>query len=49
MTGPNDVTRSYADVSTPSPTRGRDVFILGAGFSKAIARRCRRWSSLVRR
>lgn len=22
---------------TPSPTRGRDVFILGAGFSKAIA------------
>ena len=25
------------DVSTPSPTRQRDVFILGAGFSRAIA------------
>ena len=37
MTGPINSARSDADVASPSPTRGHDVFILGAGFSKAIA------------
>ena len=37
MTGPGTATHTIANVLTPSPMRGRDVFILGAGFSKAIA------------
>ena len=37
MIGPDDATRSLSDEPELSPTLGRDVFILGAGFSKAIA------------
>lgn len=38
MTGPDDATHTtIADEPAPSPNPGRDVFILGAGFSKAIA------------
>ena len=37
MTGPDDARRALADEPAPSPTPSRDVFILGAGFSKAIA------------
>ncbi len=36
MTGPKDAAHSLADEPVTSPTSGRDVFILGAGFSKAI-------------
>ena len=37
MTGPDDAKRALTDEPAPSPTPSRDVFILGAGFSKAIA------------
>ena len=37
MTNHNTTIGPLINVSTPSETRGRDVFILGAGFSKAIA------------
>ncbi len=37
MTGPDDSAHALADRPAPSPTPGRDVFILGAGFSKAVA------------
>ena len=37
MTKHNTTIGPLINVSTPSETRGRDVFILGAGFSKAIA------------
>lgn len=37
MTDPDDAAHALADEPAPSPTPGRDVFILGAGFSKAIA------------
>lgn len=37
MTNHNTTTCPSINDSTPSETRGRDVFILGAGFSKAIA------------
>ena len=37
MTDSVDATSSLADASLPSQTNGRDVFILGAGFSKAVA------------
>ncbi|MYJ78639.1 MAG: hypothetical protein F4047_10960 [Caldilineaceae bacterium SB0670_bin_27] len=37
MIDPDDAKRAVADKSAPSPKPSRDVFILGAGFSKAIA------------
>ena len=37
MTNRNNTTDPLIDVSTRTSTRRRDVFILGAGFSKAIA------------
>jgi len=37
MTGTGHATHTLADLSTPAPPPSRDVFILGAGFSKAIA------------
>ena len=37
MTGPDEATRSLADEPELTSTPARDVFILGAGFSKAIA------------
>ena len=41
MTNRDSTTDPLINVSTHSSTRRRDVFILGAGFSKAIASQMR--------